>query len=68
MRHRLAAPTTPFLPIDRFAVPFDENTFVDWLIDANPGGVAFALVRGEGVDAAQAKRIHRVTPMGGIPV
>lgn len=37
MRHRLAAPTTPFLPIDRFAVPFDENTFVDWLIDANPG-------------------------------
>lgn len=37
MRHRLVAPTTPLLPINRFAVPFDENTFVDWLIDAEPG-------------------------------
>ncbi|MDI3470335.1 MAG: hypothetical protein OJF62_002398 [Pseudolabrys sp.] len=37
MRHRLVAPTTPLLPISRFAVPFDENTFVDWLIDAEPG-------------------------------
>ena len=37
MRHRLVPPTTPLLPIDRFAVPFDENTFVDWLIDAAPG-------------------------------
>lgn len=37
MRHRLVPPTTPLLPIDRFAVPFDENTFVDWLIDADPG-------------------------------
>jgi hypothetical protein len=37
MQHRLATPTTPPLPIDRFAVPFDENMFVDWLIDANPG-------------------------------
>lgn len=36
MRHRLVAPTTPLLPISRFAVPFDENTFVDWLIDAEP--------------------------------
>lgn len=37
MRHRLVAPTTPLLPINRFAAPFDENTFVDWLIDAEPG-------------------------------
>lgn len=37
MRHRLVAPITPLLPISRFAVPFDENTFVDWLIDAEPG-------------------------------
>ncbi len=37
MRHRLVAPTTPLLPINRSAVPFDENTFVDWLIDAEPG-------------------------------
>ncbi|MGE0627594.1 MAG: hypothetical protein AB7O43_07175 [Hyphomicrobiaceae bacterium] len=37
MRHRLVAPITPLLPIRSFAVPFDENTFVDWLIDAEPG-------------------------------
>lgn len=37
MHHRPAALTTPLLPIDRFAAPFDENTFVDWLIDAEPG-------------------------------
>jgi hypothetical protein len=37
MRPRLVATTTPLLPIDRFAVPFDENAFVDWLIDAEPG-------------------------------
>lgn len=24
-------------PTDRFAVPVDENAFVDWLIDADPG-------------------------------
>ena len=24
-------------PIARFAVPVDENAFVDWLIDAGPG-------------------------------
>lgn len=37
MHHRLVAPIAPLLPISRFAVPFDENTFVDWLIDAEPG-------------------------------
>lgn len=29
------APKTP--PIALFAVPLDENAFVDWLIDAKPG-------------------------------
>lgn len=37
MRRRSVALTTPLLPVRRFVVPFDENTFVDWLIDAEPG-------------------------------
>jgi hypothetical protein len=32
-------------PIARFAVPLDENGFVDWLIDAEPGD-AIAYYRG----------------------
>ena len=29
--------TAPAQPIARFAVPLDENAFVDWLIGAGPG-------------------------------
>jgi hypothetical protein len=29
--------TAPAQPVARFAVPVDENAFVDWLIDADPG-------------------------------
>lgn len=36
---RAVRPKKPALaqPIARFAVPVDENAFVDWLIDADPG-------------------------------
>lgn len=36
---RAVRPKAPPLaqPIARFAVPIDENAFVDWLIDADPG-------------------------------
>jgi hypothetical protein len=37
MRHRSIAAKKPLLPIEKFAVPLDENGFVDWLVDAEPG-------------------------------
>lgn len=37
MHHRPTASAALALPIAKRAVPLDENAFVDWLIDANPG-------------------------------
>ena len=33
----LKIPDSQPQPLPCFAVPFDENRFVDWLVDANPG-------------------------------
>ena len=33
----LARPDPAFDPLPLFAIPVDENGFVDWLIDARPG-------------------------------
>lgn len=35
--HRTRLVAAAAQPIARFAVPIDENGFVDWLIEANPG-------------------------------
>jgi hypothetical protein len=35
--HRTRLVAAAAQPITRFAVPIDENGFVDWLIDASPG-------------------------------
>jgi hypothetical protein len=35
--HRTRLVAAAGQPITRFAVPIDENGFVDWLIDASPG-------------------------------
>lgn len=37
MHYRPIASAALALPIAKCAVPLDENAFVDWLIDANPG-------------------------------
>jgi hypothetical protein len=37
MQQRSPASAPYASPIPRFAVPLDENGFVDWLIDASPG-------------------------------
>jgi hypothetical protein len=58
MRHRFVPPTTPLLPIDRFTVPFDENTFVDWLIDANPGDRAVYYRGHLGFDRMPSANVH----------
>ena len=43
--HRTRLVAAAAQPIARFAVPIDENGFVDWLIDAEPGD-AIAYYRG----------------------
>ena len=37
MWHRTPSTAMPVVPIARFAVPLDENGFVDWIVDAYPG-------------------------------
>jgi hypothetical protein len=43
--HRTRLIAAAAQPIARFEVPIDENGFVDWLIDAEPGN-AIAYYRG----------------------